>query len=534
MTTGTHTAKPPHILCLGGGYVAIYLAKALRSAVKAGRVRLTVVDQDNFQCFHGLIPDMITGKIQPTDTLSPARRLFAPGDFVNAEVETIEIDAKQVVVSRFLDGKRLTLTYDHLVLALGSTENLGRFPGLAEHSFRLKAYSGCLAVRNHFISMLELADMERDPEERRRLLTFVVVGGNYAGVEVAGELREFLPYVAKRHFPNIPIPEIKVVLVCSTEHILPELGSRLPKLIAHAEAVLAKDPSLEVLYQTRLASATPEEAILGNGRRISTRTIVSCTGMSTIPVLESVPVAKNPHGRLICDRFARIEGHTNLWAGGDCAAVPTADGSPAPALAIWAMTVGTLIGKNILRQEAGKDLAPYRFTGLGDACVLGHRKAISHLKGISLTGIPAWLVWRFFMILYLPSPEKKVRVVWNWLMAPFFGRDLVNLRVHQPLDLAPLIFEDGQDIIREGDVGNSLFIIQEGEVEVFKNENGTMKSLTTLGRGRHFGEIAVFQKCARTATVRAKGHVKVLQIRREAATALSESMSSIGAALKGD
>ena len=159
-----------------------------------------------------------------------------------------------------------------------------------------------------------------DPEERRRLLTFVVVGGNYAGVEVAGELREFLPYVAKRHFPNIPIAEIKVVLVCSTEHILPELGSRLPKLIAHAEAVLAKDPSLEVLYQTRLASATPEEAILGNGRRISTRTIVSCTGMSTIPVLESVPVAKNPHGRLICDRFARIEGHTNLWAGGDCAA----------------------------------------------------------------------------------------------------------------------------------------------------------------------------------------------------------------------
>jgi NADH dehydrogenase len=522
----------PHVLCLGGGYVAIYLAKALRRAVKAGRVRLTVVDQDNFQCFHGLIPDMITGKIQPTDTLSPARRLFAPGDFVNAEVESIDVENKRVVVSRFLDGRRLTLECDHLVLALGSTENLGRFPGLAEHSFRLKAYSGCLAVRNHFISMLELADMERDPEERRRLLTFVVVGGNYAGVEVAGELREFLPEVARRYFPNIPISEIKVFLVCSTDHILPELGSRLPKLVAHAEDKFAKDPHLEVFYKTRLGSATPEEAILGDGRRISTRTIVSCTGMSTIPVLDEVPLTRNPQGRLICDRFGHAEGKSHIWSGGDCAAVPLADGTPAPALAIWAMTVGTLIGRNILRQEAGKELAPYRFNGLGDACVLGHRHAVAHLKGISLTGIPAWLTWRLFMILYLPSPEKKIRVVWNWLMAPFFGRDLVNLRVHQPLDLAPLIFEDGQDIIREGDVGNSLFIIQEGEVDVLKNEDGVQKHLTTLGKGRHFGEIAVFQKCARTATVRAKGHVKILQIRREAATALSESMSAFGEVLK--
>jgi NADH:ubiquinone reductase (H+-translocating) len=282
----------PHILCLGGGYVAIYLAKALRRHIRAGRVRLTVVDQDNFQCFHGLIPDMITGKIQPTDTLSPARRLFAPGDFVNAEVESIDIDKKEVIVARYLDGRRLTLRGDHLVFALGSTEHLGRFPGLAEHSFRLKAYTGCLAVRNHFLSMLELADMERDPVERRRLLTFVVVGGNYAGVEVAGELREFLPAVARRHFPNIPPAEIKVLLVCSTGHILPELGARMPKLIEYAERKLAADPYLEIHYNTRLASATREEAILGDGRRIPTRTIVSCTGMSTIPVLEKPAAGK--------------------------------------------------------------------------------------------------------------------------------------------------------------------------------------------------------------------------------------------------
>lgn len=495
-------------------------------------MKLTVVDRDNFQCFHGLVPEMLVGKLQPTDTLSPARRLFAPGDFVNAEIERIDLEAKEVVVARFIDGRRLTLGYDHIVLAMGSTEHLGRFPGLAEHSFRLKAYAGCLALRNHFISMLELADMERDPEERRRLLTFVVAGGNYAGVEVAGELREFLPAVARRHFPHVPPEEIKIILVCATDHILPELSTRVPGLIEYAERKLAEDQHVEVLYKMRLGSATMEEAILGDGRRIPTRTIVSCTGMSTVPLLEGLKLEKNKQGRLVADCYGHAAGQTEIWTGGDCGAIPQQDGSPAPPLAIWAMTVGRLLGNNIMRQIRGEPLVPYRFTGLGDACVFGHRNAVAVLKGIPFRGFLAWLTWRVFMIIYLPSPEKKLRVMGNWLMAPFFGRDLVNMRVHQPIDLSPMIFEDGQDIIREGDVGNSLFIIQEGEVDVLKNENGAERHLATLGKGQHFGEIAVFKACPRTATVRARGHVRLLQMRRDAATVLSESLAGVGATLK--
>jgi len=524
------TPSVPHVVCLGGGYVAIYLAKALRRHLRAGRVRLTVVDMENFQCFHGLVPEMLTGKIQPTDTLSPARRLFAPGDFVNAEIEEIDLERKQVTVARLLDGRRLTLSYDHVVLALGATEHLGRFPGLAEHSFRLKAYSGCLAVRNHVINMLELADMERDPVERRRLLNFVVVGGNYAGVEVAGEFREFLPTIARKHFPNIPVDEIKITLVVSGSHILPELQTHKPKLVAYAQKKLVDDPHLDVLFQERLASATVEEAVLRSGARIPTRTIISCTGNSTIPVLDPLPVRKNERGRIVTDRYAKVEGFENVWAGGDCAAVPLADGTTAPALAIWAMTVGELIGKNIVRQVQGKELRPYQFTGLGDACAVGNHRAVAQLKGVSIWGFPAWLIWRMFMVLYLPSPEKKVRVMWNWMMAPFFGRDLVNMRVHQPLDLAPMIFEPGQDIVRKGEVGNSLFIIQDGEVEVLDELDAP--PLAVLGRGQHFGEIAVFEQSLRTATVRARTPVKVLQVRRDAARALSDSIDVVGDTLR--
>jgi NADH dehydrogenase len=347
--------------------------------------------------------------------------------------------------------------------------------------------------------------MERAPAERRRLLTFVVAGANYAGVEVAGELREFLPDTARRYFRHILPDEISVVLVCSTDHILPELRSRMPGLVQYAERTLADDPHLKVLYGRKLAAATIDEALLSDGTRIPTRTIVSCTGMSVVPVLDSVNLQKDAHGRLVADCYGHAAGKTDIWTGGDCGAVPQPDGSPAPPLAIWAITVGKLIGKNIMRQIDGERLMPYRFSGLGDACVFGHRHAIASLKGIPLRGRLAWLIWRLFMVSYLPSPEKKLRVLGNWLTAPFFGRDLISI---------------------------SLFIIQQGEVDVIKDDHGVERHLATLGQGQHFGEIAVFQACPRTATVRARGHVRVLQMRREAALALSGSLAAVGASLK--
>lgn len=530
------TASPsvPHVLCLGGGYVAINLARALRSRLRAGRVRLTVVSNENFHCFHGLVPEMLTGTLQPTDMLSPARRLFAPGDFINAEVQSIDLDRHRVTVARQLDGRPLELAYDHLVLALGSTEHLGRFPGLAEHALRLKSYAACFAARNQFVEMLELADMEPDPVERRRLLTFVVVGGSFAGCEVAGELSEFLPLVARAHFPNIEVREIRIVLVASTPTLLPELGSREPWTSRYVESAFARDPMIEVRLQTKLASASSEEAILSDGTRIPTRTVVACAGMSAVPVIAGLAVPRDAHQRIMTDRFARVDGRTNVWAGGDCAAVPLADGGTAPGLAIWAMTVGRLIGRNIGRTLDQTELAPYRFTGLGDACAIGHRRAIAKLNGvpIRLTGTAAWLVWRAFMLLYVPLWEKKCRVLYSWLMTAIVGRDFLNLRADAPMNVTRVFFDAGQDIVREGDVGTSLFLIQEGEVEVIKRgEDGTETRVATLGPGQQFGEVAVFQRVRRTATVRATSRVRLVQIRREAATLIAGASEALHASL---
>jgi len=524
----------PHVLCLGGGYVAIYLARALRSRIRAGQVRLTVVSNENFQCFHGLVPEMLTGTLQPTDMLSPARRLFAPGDFVNAEVESIDLDGKSVTVARQLDDRPLAIPYDHLVLALGSTEHLGRFPGLAEHALRLKSYAACFAARNQFVEMLELADMEPDPVERRRLLTFVVVGGSFAGCEVAGELSEFLPLVARQHFPNIDVAEMRIVLVAATSTLLPELGSREPWTSAYIERVFAEDPLIEVRLNTKLASASSEEAILSDGMRIPTRTVVACAGMSAVPVIAGLSVERNAQQRIVTDRYARVTGREDVWAGGDCAAVPLPDGGTAPGLAIWAMTVGRLIGRNIGHVLDRTALEPYRFTGLGDACAVGHRRAIAKLNGVPvrLTGTAAWLVWRAFMLLYVPLWEKKVRVLFSWLMTAVVGRDFLNLRGDAPMNVARALFDAGQDIVREGDVGTSLFLIQEGTVDVVKRgPDGAEVRVATLGPGQQFGEVAVFQRVRRTATVRAVTRVRLVQVRREAAALIAGANEALQATL---
>ncbi|MFM9014408.1 MAG: cyclic nucleotide-binding domain-containing protein, partial [Gemmatimonadota bacterium] len=237
---------------------------------------------------------------------------------------------------------------------------------------------------------------------------------------------------------------------------------------------------------------------------------------------------------IITDRFARVDGRTNVWAGGDCAAVPLADGGTAPGLAIWAMTVGRLIGRNIGRTLDQAELAPYRFTGLGDACALGHRRAIAKLNGvpIRLTGTAAWLVWRAFMLLYVPLWEKKCRVLYSWLMTAIVGRDFLNLRADAPMNVTRVFFDAGQDIVREGDVGTSLFLIQEGEVEVVKRgEDGTETLVATLGPGQQFGEVAVFQRVRRTATVRATSRVRLVQIRREAATLIAGASDALHASL---
>jgi NADH dehydrogenase len=510
---------------LGGGFGSMFLYKKLAGMARRKELRLTVIDKNNFNCFHGMVPEMIAGKMSPNSLLNPLRSVFRHAQFRNGTVERIDVEKKEVVYSRALDGKEFTIGYDHLFLNVGSVENFNLFPGLREHTLRLKQYPDILQTRHHLITMLELADIEEDPVERERLLNFVVAGANFAGVEVASELADFLPRVARSRFPNIDPDKIKIHVIHAGDRVLPELGKEHPKLAAYAAKCINDSPHIRLLTQTRLASATQEEAVLSTGERIPTRTIISCTGTIPHPLIAGLPYERDRNGRVICDEFCRVKGAQNIWAGGDNAAVPRTNGEYCPPLAIWAITTGQQAAMNIKATLAGAPLKPYRFDGLGDACTLGNWRAAAHLKGIPLYGLLGYLSWRGFVVAYLPLWEKRFRLMFDWLITPFVGRDLINMNVHRPMGVRPVIFEPGQDIVREGEVGQSLFIIKSGEVEVLKTpeSGGAPERVATLKAGEHFGEVAVFQGVRRTATVRALGRVELIHVMREAAVALSDS-----------
>ena len=312
---------PTRIVCLGGGYVALFLCRALRGAIRRGLVDVTVISRDNFHTYHGFVAEMLVGRIQPGQIMSPARRIFAPAHFHNAEIERVDTGAKTVTTSRILDGREQVLPYDHLVLGLGSTDDLARYPGLAEHAHRLRSYWDAFRVRNDIISMLEMAEIESDPAERRRLLTFVIAGGNYGGVEVASELSEYFDLLVRKEYPRLNREEFRLVLVHSGDRILPELGQHHPRLADYGQRIIERN-GIEVRLKTKLVAATPEEAVTSAGERIPTRTIISCTGTAMSPLLDQLPGAERERpgaGRVRTDECGRVAGLPGVWAGGDCA-----------------------------------------------------------------------------------------------------------------------------------------------------------------------------------------------------------------------
>ena len=308
----------PHVLVLGGGFVAYRTVRRLRGSIKRGDVRVTVVTRDNALAVHGLIGEMVTGRILASTVLNPGRRVFAPARLHVAEIESIDIEARTVVTSRHLDGARFELDYDRAVVCIGSGENLESYPGLAEHAFRLKSFHDCFRLKNHVLEMLELADIETDPEERRRLLTFFVAGGGFSGTELAGELADLLTRLTRREYRGIAREECRVLVVHPGPTLLPELyGSKnaersersYPGLVEYAMKHSRK-LGVELMLETKVVGVTPNEVYLSNGEHIPTRTIVSAVGSKPWPLLDDIHAPARRarparHGRVPAGRRAR-------------------------------------------------------------------------------------------------------------------------------------------------------------------------------------------------------------------------------------
>ena len=466
---------------------------------------------------------MLVGKIQPGQITSPARKLFLPANFHNAYIQNIDTTSQVIKTTRALDGKEYDIQYDHLVVALGSVDNLSRYPGISEHAIKLKEYWDCFRLRSRILSMMEMAEFEPDPAERRRLPTFVVAGGNYAGIEVASELIDYLGKLTRREYPRINATEIKVIIVHSGERVLPELGQQFPRLIEYTERHLARQ-GLEILTRRRMASATPAEVILNDGTVIPTRTLISCTGTAQSPLLDRIDAERDDRGRLKTDANMHLLGHTNIWAAGDCAAVPHPKGRHLSATgdlcddrgyAHWQESATRHYRKEVEAVRVSRARRRLRLRRTS-RCGARQERAADRLHRVAFVAGDDACV----------PPKLGTASAHHLRLA---RRTVDRTRHRQPEHRAShgisfARYELGQVIIQQGDTGGELYMIQEGEVVVEQESNEGVKVLGKLGAGDHFGEQAVFDYVRRTATIRAKTAVRLMVVRREQALELTRSL----------
>jgi NADH dehydrogenase len=505
------------ILILGGGFGGVYTAMTLEKRFRRdANVDITLVSKENYLVFQPMLPEVISGSVGLLDVLTPLRRLCPRTTLYTRTIESIDLDTKRVTAPAGFGSRQSSLEYDHLVLALGNVTSFVGQPGLAEHALPFKDLGDALRLRNHVIHVLEDADIERDPAVRQALLTFVVAGGGFSGVEVVAALNDFVRQGVK-NFRHIQPADLRVILLHSGGRLLPELPESLAQF---AQGILGKR-GVAVRLNTRLHGATAEAALLVGGERLPTRTLVSTVPTAPNPLVSVLPVPKE-RGRIVVNEHLEVPGYPGVWAVGDGAWVLDAKtGEPCPPTAQHAIRQARCAGENIHATVRGTARRAFSFTALGKLGSLGHHAAVAEIHGVKLTGCVAWWLWRAIYLLKLPGLDRKVRVVTGWLLDLIWPPDMVQLKTDRACTMRREHYEPHEVICREGDRGDWLYIIMGGELEVVKHVSDQGELLyRRLGAGECFGEIALVTHSPRTATVRSCTAVDVIALDRDAFGAL--------------
>jgi NADH:ubiquinone reductase (H+-translocating) len=487
------------IVILGGGFAGVYTAKYLEKALgRRDDFEITLVNKENYFVFQPMLPEVISGSIGLLDTVSPIRRLLPRTSLHVRDVEAIDLQNKSVTTSPGFRPHPHVIEYDYLVFALGNVTDFRGMAGLPEHALPFKNLADALYLRNHVIRALEEAAIEdHDTQLRQQLLTFVVAGGGFSGVEVAAELNDFLRGVAK-NYRSLDPREIRVVLVHSQERILPEL----PEDLARFAQKILQERGVELLLNVRLAAASGEEAILKDGRRIPTRTLVSTVPSSPHPIIDGLDLPKGKNGRLICNGQLEVESAPGLFAVGDCGQIPTPDGVASPPTAQYATRQAKVAAANIVADIRGGAKKTFAFNELGKMGALGHRSAVAQILGFKLSGFVAWWIWRTIYLMKLPGWGRRLKVASSWTLDLLLPAELVELKLNTSMGITQEHFEPGEEVFHQGDLGDRIYMIVSGQAEVVREENGAETVLARLGAGEYFGEIALLKQTSRGATVR--------------------------------
>jgi NADH dehydrogenase len=410
-----------HILIVGSGFAGLYAAMGLKGAVADGH-RVTVVNPESFFQYQPFLPEVASGTIDPRAAVVPLRRVLRHLRLVIGEVVRIDHEAHAAHV-RTTAGEERTIDYDIVVLAPGSRSRVLPIPGLAEHGIGFKTVQEAIYLRNHVLAQLDVATSQEDAARRRAALTFVFVGGGYAGVEALGELED-LARDAIAQYADLDRSEMRWVLADAADRILPELPERLASYAAEE----LRRRRIEIKLGTKLESAEGGLIRLSDGETFAADTLVWTAGVKPSPLARDSGMPVDAQGRLPVDRFLRVEGMDGAWAAGDAAAVPDeTTGGLSPPTAQHGLRQGKRIAANIEATLAGRPLQPFVYENIGGVCSLGRYKGVATVKGLRFKGFLGWFLHRSYHLLAMPTWTRRVKIAMDWTVALLFPRDLAQL-----------------------------------------------------------------------------------------------------------
>lgn len=479
------------VAILGGGFAGVYCGQKIRKTLRSAGIdlaRAAIVSDQNYMVFQPMLAEVAGASIEPRHVVNPIRRLCRGLRVYRGRVESVDLASREVRIDTGDFSAGVILEAKHLVLALGAEIDLSRVPGMPEHALVMQNIGDAMILRATVIQRIEEANAERREDVRRRLLTFVVVGGGYSGVETAGELLDLLHDTAP-YYRNVSREEIRVVLVHSRDRVLHTLSDSLGDYAGKK----LRQRGLELCLEERVGAVTATKVYLQSGLEIETATVVSTVGNAPNRVIRHLCDRQGlPHERywIKTDPTLQVEGFKGVWAAGDCASVPLhgEEEKTCPQTAQFAMRQGVLLAENITREIQGKDRKPFTFTGLGELASIGHRKAVANIMGMQFSGFLAWFLWRSIYLSKLPGLDRKLRVMIDWTLDLFFPRDINLLNPRYTKLFKQVHLEPDDRLFTRGEPAFSLYVVQSGKIDLV-DQAGTV--VRTIEEGEYFGERAL-------------------------------------------
>ena len=409
----------PRIVIVGGGFAGANLTRQLQK--RARFADITLVSEESYTTFNPMLAEVVGATVFPEHVVAPLRETVRRARFVMGTVGRVDF-ARKVLCCDTLKGE-IEIAYDHLVLAYGNRARVDLIPGMAAHAVVLKTVGDAMHIRNLVLRRLAQIELESDPQLRRCLGHFVVVGGGFSGVEVAGAIADVLREI-RRYYPRVAADETRVTLLQGADRLLPEL----PDCLGEAAKRSLTRRGVDVATMTGASEVGPRFLKLKDGRELSTATAICTIGTAPNALTARLGVIAVDRGRIVCEPDLSVAGVDGIWAIGDCALIRNGNDGLAPPTAQFAVAEAKHLARNLVAHCRGEPTRPFAHRSRGMMATVGHLKGVAQIFGIRMAGLPAWMAWRAYYLSQMPTFGRKVRIFVEWTWGMFFPPDITHFR----------------------------------------------------------------------------------------------------------